>query len=84
MWTIPQVDAKYVARMEDVLDLYAEEPDPKRPVVCFDESPVQLIGEGQPRRSQPSIRSPSSCLAKCSPIFRPRPGIIAPRGVVLG
>jgi transposase len=45
MWCIPQVDAEYVARMEDVLDLYAEAPDPNRPVVCFDESPVQLIGE---------------------------------------
>jgi hypothetical protein len=31
--------------MEDVLDLYAEEPNPKRPVICFDESPIQLIGE---------------------------------------
>ena len=45
MWCVPQVDAEYVARMEDVLDLYAEEPDPQRPVVCFDESPIQLIGE---------------------------------------
>jgi hypothetical protein len=45
MWCIPQVDGTYVARMEDVLDLYAEAPDPKRPVVCFDESPTQLIGE---------------------------------------
>jgi transposase len=45
MWCIPQVDGNYVARMEDVLDLYAEAPDPKRPVVCFDESPTQLIGE---------------------------------------
>jgi transposase len=45
MWCIPQVDGEYVARMEDVLDLYAEAPDPKRPVVCFDESLVQLIGE---------------------------------------
>jgi len=45
MWCIPQVDADYVARMEDVLDLYAEAPDPKRPVICFDESPTQLIGE---------------------------------------
>ena len=45
MWCIPQVDAEYVARMEDVLDLYAEPPDPQRPVVCFDESPIQLIGE---------------------------------------
>jgi len=45
MWCIPQLDGAYVARMEDVLDLYAEEADPKRPVVCFDESPTQLIGE---------------------------------------
>jgi transposase len=59
MWCIPQVDGTYVARMEDVLDLYAEEADPKHPVVCFDESPTQLIGEvrepiaaepGQPER----------------------------------
>ena len=47
MWCIPKVDAEYVARMEDVLDLYAEAPDPKRPVVCFDESPTQLIGEAR-------------------------------------
>ena len=45
MWCIPQVDGEYVARMEDVLDLYAEEPDPQYPVVCFDKSPTQLIGE---------------------------------------
>ena len=59
MWCIPRVDGEYVARMEDVLDLYAEKADPKRPVVCFDESPTQLIGEvrqpippapGQPER----------------------------------
>jgi len=43
MWCIPQVDGAYVARMEDVLDLYAEEADQKRPVICFDESPTQLI-----------------------------------------
>jgi transposase len=45
MWCIPKVDAEYVARMEDVLDLYAEPARPDLPVVCFDESPVQLIGE---------------------------------------
>jgi hypothetical protein len=45
MWCIPHVDAGYVARVEDVLDLYAEPPNLKRPVVCFDESPTQLIGE---------------------------------------
>lgn len=45
MWCIPNVDAEYVARMEDVLDLYAEDPSPDEPVVCFDESPTQMIGE---------------------------------------
>jgi len=59
MWCIPPVDGTYVARMEDVLDLYTADPDPKHPVVCFDESPTQLIGEvpqpipaepGQPER----------------------------------
>src|ERR1700720_1774914 len=57
MWCIPRVDADYVARMEDVLDLYAEAPDPKRPVVCFDESPIQLIGEvRQPIPAKPGQR----------------------------
>jgi transposase len=45
MWCIAKVDGEYVARMEDVLDLYAEEADKKHPVVSFDESPQQLIGE---------------------------------------
>jgi hypothetical protein len=42
MCCIPEVDGEY---MEDVLDLDAEEPDPSAPVICFDESPTQLIGE---------------------------------------
>jgi hypothetical protein len=33
--------------MEDVLDLYAEPYDAAYPVVCFDESPVQLVSETQ-------------------------------------
>ena len=54
MWCVAQVDGSYVAHMEDVLDLYAEAPDPKRPVVCFDESPTQLIGEvRQPIPAEP-------------------------------
>ncbi len=57
MWCIPKVDAAYVAAMEDVLDLYAEPCDPKRPVICFDESPTQLIGEVRaPIPAQPGQR----------------------------
>ncbi len=39
--------------MEDVLELYAEPYDPKRPVVCFDEQSVQLVAET--RRPRPVI-----------------------------
>jgi transposase len=54
MWCIPTVNAEFVARMEDVLGLYAEPPDPLRPVVCFDETPRQLIGEERvPIRAEP-------------------------------
>lgn len=40
--------------MEDLLDLYAQPYDSRFPVVCFDESPYQLVGEvRQPHPSQP-------------------------------
>jgi hypothetical protein len=40
--------------MEDLLDLYEEPPDPKRPKVCFDELPYQIVAETrQPVPAQP-------------------------------
>lgn len=40
--------------MEDVLDLYAEAPDPRRPRVCIDEHPYQLIRDvREPLPAQP-------------------------------
>jgi transposase len=47
MWCIASVNPEFIARMEDVLDLYGETPDERRPVVCFDETPRQLIGESR-------------------------------------
>jgi transposase len=44
MWCIPQVDGTCVARMGDVLDLYTEESDPERPVVCRDTDPTYRRG----------------------------------------
>ena len=41
----PRKSAAFVWRMEEVLDLYEEPYDEKRPVVCFDERPCQLIGD---------------------------------------
>jgi transposase len=57
MWCIPKVDAEFVARMEDILELYAEAPDEQRPVVCFDETPRQLIGEAR----VPVVAKPGKC-----------------------
>ena len=46
MWCLPPAaDAAFVARMEDLLELYQLPYDPQRPVVCMDELCKQLIAE---------------------------------------
>jgi hypothetical protein len=56
--------------MEDILDLYAELYDPLYPVVCFDESPYQLVSEvrqplavapGRPVRYDYEYRREGTC-----------------------
>ncbi len=61
--------------MENLLDLYGLPYDPAEPVVCFDECPVQLLGEvkqplpatpGQPRRQDYEyVRHGTACLLAC-------------------
>jgi hypothetical protein len=41
----PDQNADFVCSMEDVLEVYHRPLDPKRPVVCFDESSKQLMKE---------------------------------------
>jgi hypothetical protein len=46
MWCIPpKASAEFVACMEDILEVYHRPYDPRRPVVCMDETFKQLIGE---------------------------------------
>ncbi len=42
-WVIPEANAAFVYRMEQVLEVYARPCDESHPVVCLDESPKQLI-----------------------------------------
>jgi len=49
MWCIGKLDEEYIARMEDVLDVYARPYDEKNPVVCVDEKPVALISDTRER-----------------------------------
>jgi hypothetical protein len=67
--------------MEDVLDLYAQPYDSRFPVVCFDESPYQLVGEvrqpqtpkpGQPQRYDYQYRRNGTC--NLFMFFEPRTG----------
>lgn len=45
-WVIPpDKDAHFVANMEDVLDVYRRPYDPRRPVICMDESSKQLVAD---------------------------------------
>lgn len=44
-WCIGEFDSRFIARMEQILWLYALPYDPLYPVVCFDERPCFLIGE---------------------------------------
>jgi transposase len=59
-WCIPpEQNADFVYHMEDVLEVYQRPEDARFPLICFDETPVQLISEtrqpipvkkGQPER----------------------------------
>jgi DDE superfamily endonuclease len=69
-WCLPTVSPEFVWRMEDVLDLYAEPYDPAYPVVCFDESPYQMISEtrvpvpveqGKPQRIDYEYKREGTC-----------------------
>jgi transposase len=42
MWCIAELDAEYIERMEDVLELYERPLSAQEPVVCLDEKPVTL------------------------------------------
>jgi hypothetical protein len=44
MWCIPDVDGTCVTRMANVFGRYADAPFLKRPLVCFDGSPIQVVG----------------------------------------
>jgi hypothetical protein len=56
MWCLPQIDATYLARMEDVLELYERPHNPQEPVVCLDEKPVSLHGEIRiPEPARPGV-----------------------------
>ena len=45
-WVIPpEADGEFVAHMEEVLETYAQPYDARRPVVCMDEQPIQLLKE---------------------------------------
>jgi len=56
MWCLGQITGEYLARMEDVLSLYRLPYDEKRPVICLDELPFQMLGETvEPLEMKPGV-----------------------------
>ncbi len=49
MWCVAELDNTYIARMEDVLEIYEQPYNPANPVVCLDEKPVTLHADVRPR-----------------------------------
>ena len=43
MWCVPELNDEYIARMEDILNLYSKEYYKMEPVICLDEKPIQLL-----------------------------------------
>ena len=43
MWCIQTIDSEYRDRMYDILNLYEEDYNPKKPLICLDEKPKQLL-----------------------------------------
>jgi hypothetical protein len=48
MWVVAELDERYLARMEDVLELYERPYNPAEPVLCLDEKPVVLHADVRP------------------------------------
>jgi hypothetical protein len=48
MWVVADLDEDYIAKMEDVLEVYERPYDPQEPVVCLDEKPVTLHADVRP------------------------------------
>lgn len=65
-WCIPKENvANFVLHMEDVLGIYKREYNPRIPVICMDEKPVQLLDEIRERISaKPLQTDPDTGLPK--------------------
>ena len=48
MWCVADLDEEYIAKMEDVLEVYERPYDPEQPVLCVDEEPVTLHADVRP------------------------------------
>jgi hypothetical protein len=48
MWCVADLDDAYIAKMEDVLEVYEQPYDAYRPVICLDEKPITLHTDVRP------------------------------------
>ena len=62
-WCIPRVTPRFIAKMEDVLDVYQRPYDPLHPVVCLDEKGKELQAHTpgrEPLLAKPGMQRPQA------------------------
>lgn len=76
-----QITSEFIWHMEDILDVYEQAYNPKRPIICFDERPCQLIGDvlvpipmksGQVQRQDYHYKRNGTCCVMIA--FEPKSG----------
>ena len=69
-WCLGKLTDHFLWRMEEILHLYERPYDPKRPLICFDERPCQLLEDvlaplamesGQPKREDAEYKRNGVC-----------------------
>ncbi len=69
-WCLPEPGARFVAQMEDILTVYQQPYDPKRPQICLDEIHKNLrstprgeipLEKGQPKREDHEYERHGKC-----------------------
>jgi len=53
MWVVADLEDEYIAKMEDVLEVYERPYNSQEPVICVDEKPITLHSDVRP--SSPAV-----------------------------
>ena len=63
-WCVARIDEKFIQRMEGILDVCAGAVNEKRPLICLDEKPIQLLDHVRPPSGMSSGKWTTNIIAR--------------------